>query len=52
MDWYTQLRVSEDLEKKKDKIIDKIEHGVSEFYANNKIKARVVFLGFGLVLNL
>ena len=27
MDWYTQLRVSEDLEKKKDKIIDKIEHG-------------------------
>ena len=28
MDWYTQLRVSEDLEKKKDKIIDKIEHGV------------------------
>lgn len=27
MDWYTQMRVSEDLEKKKDKIIDKIEHG-------------------------
>ena len=27
MDWYTGLYVSDDLKEKKDKIIDKIEHG-------------------------